>query len=74
MASHHVTIKTYAAEPLDLTVLGVCTGAALNGVDCVLLRYQQDSPEEPLHMDVIRVGHPISNMPGLRSQHSHSTM
>jgi hypothetical protein len=55
MATHHVTIRTYSSEPFDLTVLGMSTGTALNSVDCVLLRYQQDSLEEPLHMGVIRV-------------------
>ncbi|KAF2685820.1 hypothetical protein K458DRAFT_417025 [Lentithecium fluviatile CBS 122367] len=54
MAAHRVTINTYSSEPLNLTVLGVSTGAALNGVDCALLRYQQDSPEEPLHVGVIQ--------------------
>jgi hypothetical protein len=55
IASHHVTIGTCSSEPLNVTVLGMSTGAALNGIECVLLRYQQDSPEEPLHMDVKQV-------------------
>ncbi|PVI07019.1 hypothetical protein DM02DRAFT_489629, partial [Periconia macrospinosa] len=39
---------------LDFTVLGACAGASMSSVGCILVRYQQQSPEEQLHMDFIR--------------------
>ncbi|PVH90963.1 hypothetical protein DM02DRAFT_388110 [Periconia macrospinosa] len=42
-------------NPLDLTVLGMCSGAALDGVSCALLRYRQQSPDGPLRMSLFTV-------------------
>jgi hypothetical protein len=55
MTTQHVARGPKPTEPLNMRVLGVYTGAALNGVECVLLHYQQQSPSEPLHMNVVRV-------------------
>jgi hypothetical protein len=42
-------------NPLDITVLGLCSEAALEGVSCALLRYRQSRPNEPLRMSMLRV-------------------
>ncbi|KAF2444254.1 UPF0075 domain protein [Karstenula rhodostoma CBS 690.94] len=39
---------------LDITVLGLRSGAALDGVSCALLRYRQRSPSEPLRMSLLK--------------------
>lgn len=39
---------------LDMTVLGMCSGAALDGVSCTLIRYKQQSPDEPLRMVILK--------------------
>ncbi|KAF9731580.1 hypothetical protein PMIN06_007882 [Paraphaeosphaeria minitans] len=39
---------------LDMTVLGMCSGAALDGVSCALFRYRQRSPNEPLRMSMLK--------------------
>lgn len=58
----HVRDAHYpAAGSLDVTVLGMNSGTAMDGIDCALVRYRQASPTEPLHMDIITVslpGHP----------------
>lgn len=41
---------------LDLTVLGMNSGTAMDGIDCALVHYRQESPTSPLHMKVLKVG------------------
>jgi hypothetical protein len=65
MTTQHVARGAKPTESLNMRVLGVYTGAALNGVECVLLRYQQESPSEPLHMSVVRVYYLTLRMNGL---------
>ncbi|KAK0613676.1 hypothetical protein B0T14DRAFT_606130 [Immersiella caudata] len=39
---------------LDLTVLGMNSDTAIEGIDCALVRYRQASPTAPLHMEVLK--------------------
>jgi len=39
---------------LDLAVLGMNSGTAMDGIDCALVRYRQASPTAPLHMEVLK--------------------
>ncbi|KAL5371049.1 hypothetical protein DPSP01_014524 [Paraphaeosphaeria sporulosa] len=41
-------------NPSDLIVLRMCSGAALGGVSCVLLRYRQQSRDGYLRVSVLR--------------------
>lgn len=40
---------------LELRVLGMNSGTAMDGIDCALVRYTQESPTAPLHMEVLKV-------------------
>ena len=40
---------------LDMIVLGMNSGTAMDGIDCALVHYKQDSPESPLHMKLLKV-------------------
>jgi hypothetical protein len=40
---------------LDVTVLGMNSGTAMDGIDCALVRYRQSSPKAALHMEILQV-------------------
>lgn len=40
---------------LNLLVLGITSGTAMDDIDFALCRYTQESPEAPLHLDLIQV-------------------
>jgi hypothetical protein len=44
-----------AGGKIDLIVLGMNSGTAMDGIDCALVHYRQESPEAPLHMKILKV-------------------
>ena len=41
-------------EPLSLKVMGLNSGTSMDGVDCVLCHFTQESPEAPLHLKILK--------------------
>ncbi len=48
------TNGTTSGAPLSLRVLGLNSGTSMDGVDCVLCHFTQQSPHDPLHLKIIK--------------------
>jgi hypothetical protein len=50
-----VSNRRNADGRLDLRVLGLNSGTCMDGIDCALVHYTQESPESELHMEILKV-------------------
>jgi hypothetical protein len=41
---------------LNLLILGVCSGTAMDDIDFALCRFTQEAPEAALHLELVQVG------------------
>jgi hypothetical protein len=54
---------------LDLVILGVTSGTAMDDIDFALCRFTQETPEAPLYLDIIQVFHSGLSRLGQRAHH-----
>lgn len=50
---------------LDLRVIGVNSGTCMDGIDIALVHYFQQSPDDPLHMELLQVSSVYTTKPAI---------